>query len=456
MHMGFGLHQEQVQKLVLTPELRQAITILQYSAQDLVSFLENEMQSNPIVEWDEAGLDFETEKWDWSEIAKLQGNTKGEYVRYRSEEQRNWTEQQSRIGISLSEHLLEQLLLVSCDTNIRKVATYIIYSLDENGYLKLDAAEIAALCGVSTEQVEQAIELVQSFEPTGVGARTLQECLLLQLYQKKGIDMETMNLLEVFISNHLQDLADGKWSRIAQALQVSPQTVQTLADLIKTLDPKPGRWYSNVRPMYVIPDVTVERVSGQYVVIVNDRLVPHIRINDTYRKLINSDTQEAKEFVTKKLTSALSLIKSLEQRRQTMYKVTTAIVEYQRDFFDYGITHLKPLTMKQVAEQVGLHESTVSRAVNDKYVQTPRGIFELKFFFSSGVSRWDGEGASSAESIKAQIRKLIASENPLKPYSDQKLADLLERNGVRISRRTVTKYREEIGIPSTNQRKRII
>ncbi|UOF91256.1 RNA polymerase factor sigma-54 [Fodinisporobacter ferrooxydans] len=456
--MGFNLQQEQVQKLVMTPELRQAITILQFSAQDLLSYIENEMQSNPVMEWAEQESTETAEtagQWDWTSISRLQRPIPSESMRAYSEETKSLLEGQTKFGITLADHLFEQLVFVRCESGFRRLCQYIIYSLDENGYLKIPDEELADLCGTTVEQIREAIDLVQTFEPAGVAARSLQECLLIQVRQL-DIDASTESSLECLIEDHLRDVAEGKWNKLIQTLHLSPQQLQQLTDLLKSLDPKPGRAFSDCRPPYVIPDVAVEKVSDQYVVIVNDRLAPHLCISETYRKLLNTpDGSEAKEFIHRKLTSALSLIKSIEQRRMTLYNVTKAIVDIQQEFFEYGISHLKPLTMRQVADVVGVHESTVSRATHDKYVQTPRGIFELKFFFTSGIKMQNGLG-NSAESIKAQIKDIIDREDPCKPMSDQKIADVLAGQGVPISRRTVTKYREEMGVLATAQRKRLL
>jgi RNA polymerase sigma-54 factor len=251
-------------------------------------------------------------------------------------------------------------------------------------------------------------------------------------------------------------VAQGRITRVAQALKVTPHEVQRMVDIVKSLDPKPGRVYSVESPAYIIPDVTIEKVGSEYVVIVNEKAYPKLRINDFYRDMLTTKNEmhkETKDYITNKLNSAVWLLKSIEQRRQTIYKVTSAIVELQRDFFDQGVRGLKPLTLRQVAEVVGLHESTVSRATTGKYAQTPRGVFELKYFFSSGVQTQSGEGAS-AESIKSEIRALVAGEDPKKPLSDQKLTELLQAKGIEIARRTVAKYREEQNIPSSSQRKR--
>ena len=295
------------------------------------------------------------------------------------------------------------------------------------------------------------MRIIQSFEPAGVGARNLQECLMIQVEQR---NIQTPKIKE-FIQNHLKDLAEARYSKIAEALGISLTEVQELKDIVLTLDPKPGRNFSSVNDtQYIVPDATVKKVDDEYVVIMNDTITPRLSINAYYRSLLSVENNESiSKFLTHRLDSALWLIKSIEQRRQTLYNVIKSIVEVQREFLDYGITYLKPLTLKNIADKIGVHESTVSRAVNGKYVQTPRGVFELKFFFKNGLDNINGS-ATSSESIKKMIKEMVASENPYRPLSDQKLADLLKKKGIIISRRTVAKYREEIGIPSSAKRKR--
>jgi RNA polymerase sigma-54 factor len=445
MQIGFGLWQEQTQKLVMTPELRQAITVLQFSSQELLEYIENEMTHNPVIEWSAS---------DWAKVAQQQREGMGRERASLREAKEVPFEAVVRKPETLQEHLLTQLALLHISPLERKIAEYIIGNLDTNGYLSMDITEMASLLRVKAADVEKALHHVQSLEPTGVGARDLRECLLLQL-REMGEDTPVMSKL---VQEHLQDLADAKYSKIAESLGITQLEVQAASDLLKTLDPKPGRAYSDEHPAYVVPDITIEKVGGEYVVVLNDRVLPRLHINDFYRGILSGGKKdvcsETREYITGKLNSALWLLKSIEQRRNTIYKVTQAIVEMQRDFFEYGIDGLKPLTLRQVAEKVELHESTVSRATTGKYVQTPRGVFELKYFFTSGVST-DFGGSASAESIKAKIKKWIAQENPKVPLSDQKITDLLKQEGIQISRRTVAKYREEMGILSSAKRKRI-
>jgi RNA polymerase sigma-54 factor len=450
MQMGYGLWQEQSQRLIMTPELRQAITVLQFSSLELLEYLEGEMAQNPVLE-SEGTI-------DWAELARQQREQSGTRHLPASETREEWDQEAGiRQNVSLPEHLRAQLRLLRLTRDEVRVGEYLIGNLDDNGYLACTVSEIAHTLCVTGETVEAALAHVQSLEPTGVGARNLAECLQLQLAERENVPTAIYPLIE----SHLEEVAQGKITRVATALKVTPADVQRMVDLLKTLDPKPGRCYSMDTPAYIIPDVQVEKVGGDYVVIVNDKSVPRLHINDFYRNMLQQkgegsaaqEVKETKDYITGKLNGALWLIKSIEQRRQTIFKVMTAIVEFQRGFFDHGISGLKPLTLRQIAEKVDLHESTISRATTGKYAQTPRGVFELKYFFTSGVQTTDGDGAS-AEFIKSEIRQLIANEDPKKPLSDQKITDLLGTKGIEIARRTVAKYREEDNIPSSSQRKR--
>lgn len=442
MRMGYGLWQEQIQKLVMTPELRQAITILQFSSQELLEYLEKEAAQNPVME---------VEAPDWLQIAREQkDNRERKSIR---ESKGVPIESVYRTNQTLEDHLLRQLNLTKAAPKERNIGAFIIGNLDPNGYLTLSAEEIAEMKKCSQELVEQSLRLVQSLEPTGVAARSLEECLLLQLRESEGVPQEVFQIVE----RHLPDVAQGKVSKIAAALGITVKQTQLAIDLIRSLDPKPGRWYTSETPEYIMPDVVVERSSGEYVVLVNDRAVPRLHINDFYRRILeqqnDSVAKETREYITGKLNSALWLLKSMEQRRQTLFKVTEAIVEFQKEFFQQGVHKLRPLTLKQIADRIGMHESTVSRATAGKYAQTPQGVFELKYFFGSGVATDEGDSAS-AESIKVKIKSMVDREDSRQPLSDQKISELLQQEGIQISRRTVAKYREEIGILSSMQRKR--
>ncbi|MEW9669453.1 RNA polymerase factor sigma-54 [Ammoniphilus sp. 3BR4] len=459
MQMGYGLYQEQSMKLVMTPELRQAITILQFSALDLLEYINQQLSENPVIEPLDMEMNRETEikssssatgDVDWSEFIRdrAQGDYAGTSIRS-YENEYNPLDWVARNDVSLEKHLLEQLSYIrQLPESIRETAKYIIGNLDEKGYLELALEQVAQTLGVDLEAVEQALWVVQSLEPRGVGARDLKECLIIQL----EYDGKKDSLAHAIVEQYLMDLAEGRISKIAGELQVTPQEVQEAADVIRTLNPRPGSDYYRDEPKYVIPDVTVEKVDDEYIILVNDSTSPRLSISSYYERLLKEDGH-AKKYIHDKMNSAMWLIKSIEQRRMTIYKVTEAIVKEQKEFFEKGIACLKPMNLKEIAEIVDLHESTISRATNNKYVQTPRGVFELKYFFSSGLTTANGD-ATSSESVKAKLKQLIDKEDRKKPLSDQKLCELLNEAGIEISRRTVAKYREELGILSSAKRKR--
>ncbi|MFZ5827137.1 MAG: RNA polymerase factor sigma-54 [Bacillota bacterium] len=455
MRLGFGLQMQQTQRLIMTPELRQAIAVLQKPVAELSEMIEGELLENPCLETEtkeETGEEL-IEPSEASRLLEYLGSGDGGGgTAYGGEDEVGFEAFTPTIP-TLHEHLSAQLFLSGLPNSERAIAEFLIGSLDDHGYLTITLDEVAQRLGVSLDRVENALQVVQSFDPAGVGARSLQECLLLQW---ATVDDGTPYVSEL-IEHHLDDLAAGRIPRIAEALSTTCAEVQAAADMIRTLDPKPGRRFG--RPdetRYVVPDVVVERVGREYVVVVNDNPIPKLRVNNQYRRMLNGQVEsEARKFVEEKIQSALWLIKAIEQRRMTLYRVTEAIIQFQRDFFDHGLRYLHPLTLREVAEVVGVHESTVSRATSGKYVQTPQGTFELKFFFSSGVDGAQGEGVA-AESVKKLIADLIAKEDPTEPLSDQVLTDRLSRQGLKISRRTVAKYREEMGVPNSGKRKRYV
>lgn len=471
MRMGYGLNVEQTQKLIMTPELRQAITVLQLSSLELGTYIDEQLQENPLLELREDEADH-GETAAASEIEKVEPEeTKKEY-------DVDWEEyfnDSSDLGFpkveknlepteftyenflsqapTLVEHLMFQLSISNCGARARAIGEYLIGNIDEHGYLQISAEDVAERLGVSLDVVEDIIKTIQTFDPPGVCARTLQECLLIQVEQL-GIKND---LLVKIIKDHLMDLAKGKLGRMAQQLGVTVQDVQSAADVLKTLDPKPGRNFSSPNDTrYIVPDIVLEKVEGEYIILVNDVSVPRLTINSTYRSVLGQDKNcdpKTRRFVESKLNAAAWLIRSIEQRRLTLYKVANCLVDLQRDFLDYGVKCLKPLNLKRVADIVGLHESTVSRATSNKYIQTPQGVFEMKYFFSSGLNNSSGS-MTSAESIKKMLQELVAQEDSKEPLNDQKIAEIFHQRGIKISRRTVAKYRDELNIPAIRKRKR--
>lgn len=459
MNMGFGLYQEQTLKLVMTPELRQAITILQYSATDLLNYLQEQANENPVIELQEISATHEsliekrqkeTVEIDWKEV--ISNRATGDYAVNKNESTYNPLDNAHSSGKTLYEHLESQLgYMKGLSSSHRQLARFLIGNLDEKGYLEISLEEASSRLNTPVEELEQVLAIIQKLDPVGVGARSLEECLLLQMEYEGYQDEYSVRV----VRDHLQDLANNRFTRIADKLQITVQEVQEIADIVRSLNPRPGAAFGSGETRFIIPDVSVEKVEDEYVVFVNDASAPRLSISRFYERMLKEGkTQEdAKQFIHDKLNSALWLAKSLEQRRLTLMKVTQAIVEVQRDFFDKGIHYLKPMTQKDIAERVSLHESTVSRATSNKYVQTPRGVFELKYFFTSALTTASGDSASS-ESVKKRIKALIEAEDRKQPLSDQKLSEMLAEEGIEISRRTVAKYREEMMIASSAKRKR--
>jgi len=451
MRLGFSLKLQQTQRLVMTPELRQAFAVLQQPVAELGELIAAQLLENPFLEAEPREAADGDAQGDLGRLLDFlrQGSGYGDDPTPEPAEETSFEAFTPRLP-TLTEHLEEQLGLMRLDPAERRIARFLVGCLDEYGYLRVRLEEVAEQLRVPLQQVEAALAVVQSLEPPGVGARSLQECLLIQ-WASLG---EPNPLVPRLIADHLDDLAAGRIPRIAQRLGVTCAEVQAAADAIRTLDPKPGRRFG--RPdeaRYVVPDVVVERVAGEYVVLVNESPLPRLRVSSQYRDLLDQADGATRRYMEERIQSALWFIKAIEQRRQTLLRVTEAIVRFQRDFFDRGPGYLRPLTLREVAEVVGVHESTVSRATSGKWAQTPQGTFELKYFFSSGVTTERGEGLA-ADAVKRLIAELIRQEDPAAPLSDQALTDALAARGVRISRRTVAKYRDEMGLPNAGQRRR--
>ncbi len=471
MKLGYDLTIEQSQKLTMTPELIQAIQILQFNSQELESFVRDELMQNPVLEYDvgeeaqnkepeisesEVLDDKETAELDFDIREKVKEDEYDDISykqwEHRKEKDEPTFEQFTSKDETLEDYLLLQLTFSSLKGEDLKIGRYLVEAIDDNGYLTVELEKVARLFDTSVERVERILDVIQTFEPTGVGARCLKECLIIQLAAKGLLE----DSVEYIILHHLEDIGENKLSKVSKETGLSIMQVQMLTDLIKTLEPKPGRRFSTGESVkYVIPDVTVEKVDGEYQIITNETTVPRLMVSSYYMSLARQATEDEtlSKYLNDKYNSAVWLIKSIEQRRQTIYNVVAAVVEHQRDFLDYGPKYLKTLTLKQVAEALNIHESTVSRSINGKYMQTPRGIFEIKYFFSSGVTGAGGEGMSS-NSIKTFIKEIIDNENPKKPYSDQDMVEILSKKGIEISRRTVAKYREGMNILSSSKRRR--
>lgn len=474
------------QQLVMTPQLQQAIKLLQLSRLELVDMVQQELEENPILEEtsDQSEADERLPDVDGGEegaeaavatadsIPEVTGASEGlndidwqTYLEgyslggtaadnYEEDDDRPSYENLLTRGTSLGEHLLWQLGLSRVAPADCAIAEEIIGNLNEDGYLNASLDEIAAATAVAPEEVERVLTLVQEFDPPGVAARNLRECLLIQVRQ---LDMAG-SLAEILLRDHIDSIESRRYPVIAKALDVPLDDVLATVRFISGLDPYPGRAYGEDDVHYIVPDIFVHRIGDEYVVTLNDEGLPNLRINSFYRNALSGGVvvdEKAGEYIQEKMRGAVWLIKSIHQRQRTIYKVTKSIVKFQRDFFDKGIEYLKPLVLRDVAEDIEMHESTISRVTTNKYVQTPQGLYELKYFFNSSINTTEGGDPIASESVKSRIREIVAEENPKKPYSDQKIVELLEKRGIEIARRTVTKYREMLGIGSSSERKRL-
>ena len=455
MNTGYELTIEQTQKPQMTQELIQAIQILQYNNQELIEYIENELLENPILEAQKDKASEETVDIDELRERLLEINSTSKESDYAG----NWDYEREEFSFeryvafrqSLVEYLLSQLEFSGLKDQKLEIGRFLIQSIDDNGYLTATVQDIATLVHAEEKQVEEVLAVIQGFDPHGVGARNLAECLLIQL-RMAGEDQR--DIVEI-IENRLEDIGANRISAIAKDMNLSVNRVQEIADKIKTLNPKPGRLFdSDSTIKYVFPDVFIDRDGDKFSVRSND-LGFKLVISPLYFELKenNGENEEVKKYITEKYNSAIWLMKSIDQRASTINKIANAILEFQSAFFKIGPKNLKPLTLKQVGEKVGVHESTVSRSINGKYLQCEQGVYELKYFFSAGLKADDGDDLS-ANSVKQIIKETIEGEDPKKPLSDLQISKILAGDGINVSRRTVTKYREAMGIQSSLGRKR--
>jgi RNA polymerase sigma-54 factor len=444
MKLDFGLQMQQEQKLIMTQELQLAVKILQLTSYELCEYIDEQLMENPLLEAEyKEALEYDR----LNKIVKYLDDDNDYYANYIDQDEEASPLNFVAKEISLWEYLKEQLSLIPISKKFREIGEYIIDNIDENGYLTVDVDDICYKCKANEEDVKEVINIVQGFEPSGICARNISECLILQLKHREIND----EVLENIINNMLEDVGKGKISKIAKENGISIEKAEQYVSLIKTLDPKPGIRYFSDTVKYIIPDVIVEKIDGRYVVTVNDDYIPHLKINSLYKKILNNKNSTEYKYVKEKLQSAMWIIKSIDQRMNTIKKVVEAIIKYQISFFDED-GDLKPLTLKQIANETELHESTISRAIKGKYVQTPKGLFEIKNFFIRGIQNKTGEEVGTLK-IKNRIREIIEGENKAKPYSDQQIADIINKEGISVSRRTIAKYREEMNIPSSSARK---
>lgn len=477
--MAFELRQQLrlSQQLIMTPQLQMAIKLLQMSRLELVETINQELEQNPALEEiqdsvtdDQAAdktspelTDISTEKEvtiddkinediDWSNYLE-EYNTPGK-INFETEKRDaiNYESFTARKE-SLKDHLLWQLLMTSPTEDEQRIGSLIIGNLNSDGYLDIPIEELARVGGVSIELVEQLLLQMQTFDPVGICSRDLKECLLIQL---RHLNVNDPIVTEI-IKNHLNHIENKNYKAISKALKISLDDTIAAINVIKGLEPRPGRQFSEEEPQYIYPDIFVYKFENDFVISLNDDGMPKLRINSFYKKSMATNDkipEKTKDYIQDKMRSATWLIKSIHQRQKTIYRVMESILRFQGDFFENGISYLKPMVLRDVAQDIGMHESTISRVTTNKYAFTPQGIFELKYFFNSPIQRVHGTAVASA-SVQDKIRQMILSEDPKKPYSDDKLSAMLKEANINIARRTVAKYREMLGVLSSNKRKQI-
>ena len=467
-----GLQTRLSQRLILTPSLQQAIKLLPLTTLELAEVLEQEVMENPLLEevptqdavvGDEIAQEEAKEKAEREDPLKEIDVEKffedylddGRERRVRSSEIPEMPPIENTLTETpdLYDHLLWQLNMSETDELVREIGEAIIQNLDADGMLRASIEEIANMGPFALEEVERALCVVQALDPPGVAARDLTECLRLQL---KHLGLEG-SPTDVMVKDHIKQLQTHQYAEIGRQMALTPEEVSHHLEIVRRLDPKPGLKYSPDRSTYIIPDVFVVKEGDEYKILLNDDGLPKLRISPTYKRMLDGKepgSEETRNYVKEKLRSALWLLKSVDQRQRTIYKVADSIVRHQRGFLDHGIAHLRPLVLRDVANDIGMHESTVSRVVANKYMHTPRGVYELRFFFHSGITSSMGEAISSV-TIKDKIRKMIEGEDTSRPLSDSRIAELLGADGLPLARRTVAKYREELRIPPSNLRKSV-
>ena len=448
MKMSFGLEINQSQKMILTKELKQSLEILQMNRFEIEELIVRETNENPTLEVEKK------DEIDWEKYLKnLRDSSYKVYSNFFEipDDEDSNAENYLKNNVNMYDYLSQQLRLMSLDSKVFAAGCYIIRTLNKDGYFKEDIRNACRNVGVAEEVFAEALEVVQSLEPSGIAARNISECLLLQI-KDKGISDK---VLENIIIEDIEMVGAHKYKELCKKYSIPSERLKAYIDYIKTLDPRPARQLASDENQYVLPDVVVERKSHGFEVRLNNDSLPSLKISSFYEKMLkDSIEKETKDYIKEKLQSSLMLIKNIEQRKNTVLKVAKGIVEEQEEFFLYGKNHIKPMILRDIAEKTGFHEPTISRTVNGKYMLTPKGLFEFKYFFSSGVKDCDGDMVSNIN-IKNELKDIIDKENKKKPLSDQKICDILNLKGINISRRTVAKYREELNIPGSSIRKEI-
>jgi RNA polymerase sigma-54 factor len=473
IHQKLGLSARLSQRLILTPSLQQAIKLLPLTTLELAEVLEQEVMENPLLEevpaQETAAAEELTQEEPAEERPKPEDPLKEiEVEKFFEDYFDDGAERRGRPAevpevppientltesLDLYDHLLWQLRMTAADELTVEIGEAIVQNLDEDGMLRVSLDDVANMGPYPMEAVERALALVQSLDPPGVAARNLTECLRIQL---RVLGLEN-SPADIMVRDYMKQLQSHQYPEISRQMGLTPEEVAHHLEIIKGLDPRPGNRYSPNRSAYILPDVFVVKEGDEYKIVLNDDGLPKLRISPTYRRMLDEKepgAEETRAYVKDKLRSALWLLKSVDQRQRTIYRVAESIVRHQRAFLDHGISHLRPLVLRDVASDIGMHESTVSRVVANKYMHTPRGVYEMRFFFHSGITSSMGEAVSSV-TIKDRIRKMIEEEDPSHPLSDSRIAEVLEAEGLPLARRTVAKYREELRIPPSNLRKTV-
>jgi len=460
------------QQLIMTPQLQQAIKLLQLSRLELLDTVHTELETNPVLEESQADggeeeKSFEGDDQPEKTLAEVDAQEKMredlDWEHYLSDYNKGWAdspyeprdapsfESVTSSKTSLHSHLMWQLNMSRAEDLQKEIGVHIIGNLNDDGYLRISVDEICQVTGRTEAEVLESLALIQNFDPVGVAARDTQECLLIQArFHNLG-----GTLVEKILRDHMDRLENKRYDLIGKSLSVPLEEVLRAIGVITGFEPKPGRKYNDEETVYISPDIYVFKVGDDYEIALNEDGLPKLKINSYYKDILSSRgsiEDGTKQYIQDKLKSAAWLIKSIHQRQRTIYRVTASIVKFQRDFLDSGITHLKPLVLRDVAEDIQMHESTISRVTTNKYVHTPQGVFELKYFFNSAIQCIDGESVSS-ETVKEHIKNLVKSESRSRPFSDQEIAERLKNQNIDVARRTVAKYREALGILPSRKRK---
>lgn len=452
MNLDFNLNLTQQQKLVMTQQMQLSVKLLQMSNYELLDYVNKEIEENPVVDAEVSEILQEgNNEIDYNKLSKYL-----EDDNYNSKEISRDNEEISPFNFiseqkSLKNFLQEQIIDLLENDYKRSICFYIIESINSLGYLEESVEDLSKSLKVDSKYICEALRIIQSLEPTGIGARNLKECLIIQARKKGVLD----NKLKEIIDKYLEDIADNRYNKIAKDMNITIHEAQIYGDIIKSFEPKPSRgFYTGDETEYIIPDAYIKKIKEDLYILMNDNFIPKLSINNLYKNILNnSQDEDAKKYVKEKINGATFLMKSIDMRRNTIYKVIEQIVQIQKNYFLDKNTYLKPMTLKDISERINMHESTISRAIKEKYINTDRGIIKIKDLFTTSISNDENEDVSTIK-IKEYIKDIIDKEDKSKPISDQQISDILKNKNMKISRRTIAKYRDEMGIKSSNKRKR--